>query len=160
MELQLSDASLTTYKRTRAELENRVWYRLLKVLFIFVYIAVLLLSETLTFHAPEKVIDNKATLIRCADGRSFSPASQDLYLTSYIWQDDQQKIQALCSDPSDVHKNPYADVRNYTVNTVYIQVGSWGHTALVCFLVLVCVHLTMSLIKRTFFYIAIGRFWA
>jgi hypothetical protein len=173
---------VTERGRTRAELEERVWYRLLKVVFIFGYVLVLVVTESLLYEPPKKSVNNESTVIRCSNGKTYKASAAGIDLTTSTPEDfaiststyNDFTIRHLCSigslpdkgegaigwddSPSDKHRELAASRGSYTIQFAFNK-WNWLTTAGWLLAGFVGVYLTFALTKRTFFYVVIGRFW-
>ena len=162
-----------------SELETKAWFRLLKLMFVITYMATFILVVLFfTYNKPYSIIDDFNSIIVCDNGvryralengvdpeqalfgvgttisreefnKRYSQQSQE-FLTS-----NKSKATLLCLGDKQVHFIP--DVAPYKVEIVKKTVGNWGsfigYTALVLFVIVII----FELIKRSFFYIVIGK---
>lgn len=73
-------------KKTLKELNEKAWYRLVKVVFVLVFIVVLLIFNGLVFtEVGFKNVDQNKTIVECTykDKLSFSPSEIDVYISDY-----------------------------------------------------------------------------
>ncbi len=156
------------------DLESKVWFRFLKVVFVFVYIATLILVVLFAYSLkPYTTIDNDNSFIVCINGTKYNAGANGIdafeaeaerlgatqvYTNGFVPDTTaKEKANELCLGTNTLGRGLFADVPQYTVELANKTVGNWwsfaGYTALALFIVIV----VFELIKRSFFYIAIGR---
>lgn len=145
----------------REDLEKKPWYRALKVFYIIVIIAVVLIIGAVSISSmPSKSLDGDQSRINCYSGKSYAPSNNSIYLygedmSSY----DDEHARILCKYDSTSYYSSYFSgyiEKNYTFVPVYedLKYGSWiGYTILAFFIL----WLVAYLVKIGFFYIAIGE---
>jgi len=146
----------------RTDLEKKAWYRALKVIYIILIVAAVLIIGTVSWSTkPVKTIDSYSSSISCNNGKSYSPGKNSIYL--YSWQtqldsSEDKDARILCAYDTlnfYAHSNEFI-AKNYTFIPVYedMKYGSWiGYTILAYFIL----WLLSYIIKISFFYIAIGE---
>ncbi len=147
-------------EQKRADLENRAWYRFLKVVYILAIIFIILVVGFFAWIAkPTQVVDYEKTYFKCnSDPESvYSLGKNNVYLRydDTMYGTDDRRARSTCRDDKDSSFVP--DEKNYTLvvahknNYSYI---SWlGYTALAFF----GVWAAFKLLSIAFFYIVIGK---
>lgn len=158
----VSDVSYKHKTTKRVELENKAWYRGVKVLYIFLvsvsFLAIIGISWSVM---PEKTIDGYGSSILCHNGKSYAPAKNGIYLygsQKELDYTDDKNARILCKyETLGFYNYQYESIeKNYTFIPKYSQAeyGDWfGGLALALFVFWVISYLT----KITFFYVAIGE---
>jgi len=153
-------------------LESKIWFRFLRVVFIFIYLLCFYVVLVSAYNSkPYTVIDSYNSLIVCDNGTRYKAGKNNIdgkeawagqlitteqdYMTDQQLNEYEAKIQAthLCQSESVF----IPDDPPYRVELVRETVGNWwsfiGYTVLALFTVVVI----FELIKRSFFYIVIGK---
>lgn len=165
------------------DLESKIWFRFLKVVFVFAYILTLVVVLVFAYDSkPYTIIDNYNSVIVCDNGTRYKAGdnninaegartvesipsfqlkakSVDTGLSNYEFSLYEAKIQAthLCQSYSGEKVGFIPDVSPYKVELVKKTVGDWwvfiGYMILSLFIVVIM----FELIRRSFFYVAIGK---
>ncbi|MFA6404606.1 MAG: hypothetical protein WCW03_01235 [Candidatus Paceibacterota bacterium] len=152
-------------------LESKIWFRLLKVIFIFVYLAIFLFLLVFAYSSkPYAIIDEYNSVIVCDNGTRYKAGDNGINAEE-AWAEQlgatrvdlngltPTKIQAthLCLGYSEGKIGFIPDIPPYKVEIVRKTVGDWssfiGYTALVLFVTII----VFELVKRSFFYIVLGK---
>lgn len=173
----------TTLDRETIILEDRLWYRFLKVVyFLFLILVITSASLAVLISKPYSTVDYAR--ITCSDGRVFNTDTMDLYLYSeYISTYNDEKIKMWCDSDSDgrirvrekitgqtgtIPVESFNSIRyerigrqsvtpNYTPEFIYKIEGSW-QTAFWWFVGIVFIGFILTeVIKRTLLYIIAGK---
>lgn len=163
-------------EKTISYLNNKMWYRFLKVAFalFFLFVVAFPIGFTIDEYLPEKVIDKDKTEIICKYGnkKTLSPKMLDLYMydgwkaSSY----DNEKILRLCNA-----ENEKIEVKNFStdemvqanlkdfigagfeVKPIYKMEGSYLKIILYSLLSLVITLIVFEIFRRIFYYIVLGK---
>ena len=165
---------------TIAYLNTKIWYRFLKIIYIFVFISALIyaLNETIEEYSPVEVIDSDKSLIICDSG--------DIYTFNELWsnnisvKENVAEIKRLCSDiinetsktkwgPQNnesigvenfLEEKGYYDTPeqiNYKIRTIHKTIDGWhlvfGYS--IFWVLIICA--VSEIIKRAFYYIVLGK---
>jgi hypothetical protein len=153
------------------DLEHKAWYRLLKVLYLFCYLAAISLVVVRAVpHFPRRYLDENESRYACDDGRS--RLAHNLFFFDELGIDDElrQKYEEEgaagvfeyfvcleCAEDGEDECNSPDSPKNYTIVAVYGQHGSWGRFALTLGLGIFCVWVVFEVIKRTSLYVIVGK---
>lgn len=150
---------------TPLNLEEKVWYRLVKVIYIFFYIVACLIVALMAYsERPRTFVDSDRSFIICSNGISSAYAAGKHRIgigadgSVYSW--DEPDAHKLCAyGIIDDYRNQYATPpeKNYSVRVAYRHVGSRNAVLKVLVYGFLIVILTLEVIKRTFLYVAVGQ---
>ncbi|MFC1609001.1 hypothetical protein ACFL3M_02325, partial [Patescibacteria group bacterium] len=143
-------------------LHSRMWYRLLKV----VYIAVLLLSTVyligLSFkEEPGKKFDEYNTLVHCEGGATYKAGENEIPFSSASDSFIENSLKRLCMtgrfpqreySQSDLEDFP----KNYSITYAYEDVGSWKSVFVNSVVSITLALVAFEALKRSFYYIYFG----
>ena len=152
---------------TIAYLNTKIWYRFLKIIYIFVFISALIyaLNEAIEEYSPLEVIDSDKSLIICDSG--------DIYTFNEVRNvSDDREMRWLCLDPAEKirieqsfsgvyqrflrEKGCFIPV-NYKIKTTHKTIGGWhlvfGYS--IFWALIICA--VSEIIKRAFYYIVLGK---
>lgn len=154
--------------KTIAKLNEKIWYRLLKVIYILALLFVIIFFVADAFESkPKKVFDGYNTTINCEGGTAYKAGENDIFFISATDSGKQNQLKELCMSGKfpdmnfEIFKktserldgNPI----NYTIDYAYKDVGSWGiviGNALSGIFVMIIV---FEIIRRIFYYIVLGK---
>lgn len=159
------------------DLESKIWFRFLKVIFVFTYLATSLVVLLFAYDSkPYAIIDNDNSVIVCDNGTRYKAGdygidAEEVWLEQLgatrvdaglsdqellLWE---AKVKAthLCQNYSGEKIGFIPDVPPYKVEIVHETVGDWASFIGYIVLALFAVVIIFELIRRTFFYISIGK---
>lgn len=145
------------------QLEKRLWYRFVKVVYILVYLLFLLLVVFLGYSdKPYTYIDSDKSLIVCSNTKAYPAGKNSIYIDSdgSLSDYNDEDARKLCEydiikDYSDKYETP--SYKNYEVKVVHSTRGSW-ESVLTTFLIgIAIVYTIFEIIKRVFLYIVVGK---
>lgn len=142
------------------DLENKAWYRFLKVVYIVAIVTAILAIGGLSWALkPTKVIDYEKSYFKCNNGQSniYLLGKNNIYLdySDAMYDTDDRRAKSTCSDDKTIGFVP--DEKNYTLTIVHknsYSYTSWLGYTIGAFFVL---WLLFKLINVAFFYIAVGK---
>ncbi|PIZ62210.1 hypothetical protein COY16_05000 [Candidatus Roizmanbacteria bacterium CG_4_10_14_0_2_um_filter_39_13] len=151
---------------TQKELESRIWYRFLKVVFIGFY-AYLIVSILFFTYAskPTISINQKKLNVLCDNGRKYILNEEHIFLSEVNMNDlneENEYIKRICEYGSTIKfyewdKYPTPENKNYDLKYDQHQVGSWLTPVKILILCFGGAFLSFELIKRAFLYIVVGK---
>lgn len=159
-----------TKPETLTKLNNRWWYRLLKVIYVSVLIYTLIVSTAFAVAdtKPEKLFDRNNSKIVCLDGNknSFSFKELGLFKGSEI---DPEDVVRWCnlttsSPNSEVSDFTNAALRSGEIRDSYQRIerekteGSWLLTTAYALITIIIILVLFEVIRRVFYYIFFGTF--
>jgi len=147
--------------KTISELNSKIWYRALKVIYVLIFIPIFLIPILLTIASEGPQFDNEKSYIECDDEKTFDDEALKkngvdipLKFASYLIPQsvNDLKIKRMCSESS------FAPIgKNYSLISVYTK-RNWFKTIGISILSIVATILLFELIKRIFYYIVLGSF--
>jgi hypothetical protein len=161
--------------KTISEINARWWYRLIKVIYIVIFICCLILPIFIIVTSYEPHFDNNKSYIECADGKNFFLRQNDILLQSDNISLYDQAAQHLCFDgvityqPNEATTGwaslfgPTPHVVSTTKNSGKYKLVSkytkrnWLATIGFSLLSIIVTVIVFELIKRIFYYIILGR---
>jgi hypothetical protein len=149
-------------KKTRGDLEQRAWYRFLKVIYLLFFISAILATIGISWaEKPRRTIDGNLSSIACDNGKYYAPAKNSIWVIGdTLDYTDDKHARILCKyDTLDFYNYRYSNefiAKNYVFKPIYEKTDyvSWIAYSL---LAIVIVWLVLRIIKLAFFYIAIGH---
>ncbi len=148
-------------------LNSKIWYRLLKVVYLFI----LLISLSASVYSPwldtKPEFDNEKSYVLCNDGRKLGLKNNNIYLYSdYVNYSDGEKIKTWCAynpqDPININPDNASDIArlhpkddSYKLISVYTG-RQWGDMLGSIAMYLFTVGLVFETIRRVFYYIVLG----
>ena len=154
--------------KNRSELNQKSWYRLLKVLYIGFFSLIFIFFVFIIFGINPSKFDNEQSYIKCYDGRSLSLSGNNIYLYSdYISTYDDVSIKKMCAynpdDPININPDRPDDLarlhpiaKNYNLISIYrktVAQNIWY--SIILFFVVLGIS---EFLKRIFYYIVFGKF--
>lgn len=140
-------------------LEQKWWFRFIKVIYILAYIvAVLLVSFGGYSSKSGGGIDAEKSTIRCNNGKSYSPAKNNIS----VYSDDfgifeEPHVRILCAyDTLNFYSYTAPSSKNYSFDVVK-KPTNWSPAFQVWFWGFVITILFFEAVRRTFYYIVTGR---
>ncbi len=169
--------------KTIEYLNQKPWYRLLKVVYIFTCIGLVVMSVFLITEEerPYDFFDNNNSYILCEDGRKLGLDENNIYLSdSFVLSFQDESIKKMCAnnaiDPDSkksldeifsprmerlkkiVDGSDYVPAeKNYKIVPVYEMRGSWVLVFGYYLLAIVIITLALEIFKRIFYYIVLGK---
>ena len=139
-------------------LEQEIWYRLAKVIYIALCLIALSFVARLAYKEGRQIWEDRTTIL-CNDGSKYQGQHSDTearMLCAYGRPG--ALLAALSSDLGEDNKYPVPRAKNYDIQPTFGQEDRW--TAL--FIKVLCmgvfmVWLVPEALKRTFLYIAVGK---
>ena len=150
--------------KTTSELNRKWWYRLLKVLYTLFAIFVVIIAILLIFDTTQASFDDKASYVKCDDGRQFPVDKIGMY-SDYVGLDNDKSFRFWCAttitDGVDGKKKyVYNDgVAPSTKNYTFIakdKPRDWPATIGYSLLSVLAVVAITEIIRRIFYYIILG----
>lgn len=163
--------------KTIKTLNEKWWYRLLKVIYIVLLIMFVFSAITLSFssYSPKKIYDNEKSFIVCDDGREFSLEENNVYLgiSGRISTSDDKKFNSWCLDGSEekvenvdgriarlkksLATNKVEKEKNYIFFSSYKIIGDWNNVMLSIFFSMLTIFAVFELFRRIFYYVILGK---
>ncbi len=150
-------------------LNEKWWYRLIKVIYIILFSCVLIISTVGLFIESNPKIDNDKSFIQCANGKKFILSQNDLRLYSeFMYSTDKEKAETLCFDGS-------TELKKSGERGIYIPVSersemsgkyelitknterNWPLLIGIILVVWVIIYFVFELLRRIFYYILLGK---
>lgn len=155
--------------KTVSDLEKRVWYRAVKVLYIIAYIIVISLVLFFAYDSkPTQVYDYDNSYIRCnsgeGKGNSYPLNKNNIFIyDGNLDEYDARDARKLCEYDKigigfDERNYPDPIITNYTFVPIYKTEGNWWSVVKYGSLGLIAVAFIFWLIKGIFYYIVVGNF--
>ena len=144
-------------------LENKAWYRLLKVLYAIAFAVGIFITIFISISTiPKKFIDSEFSTIKCANGKIYPLRANNLYLSldnSQLFSNEDKNARILCSlGTNDYYA--YSKVvikdKNYILNAVY-NTPNYISWLIYSLLSLFAVWVALKMLKIGVLYIAIGK---
>jgi len=157
------------------ELNNKMWYRFLKVIYVLIFIPIFILAFFAGYMSTEPKFDNEKSYIKCDNGKELKLSENNISLYSnYIGSYDDKLIRLLCTkDVRDELVKKYGKIdvgttltqdefnrlyeNNYNLVPFYTE-RSWTKAIGISFLWIIVATFFFELIRRTFYYIVLGSF--
>lgn len=150
-------------EKTLDTLNNKAWYRLIKVLFIFLYIIILALVIKLNVddEKPRQVLDSYNTTISCRGGTTYKAGESGIVFSSESDLSWKNRLKEFCMS-SKLLPNEYIKPldyvnQNYDINFAHKEVGSWGGALLNAFFAAFVFVFIFEIIRRAFYYVILGK---
>jgi energy-coupling factor transporter transmembrane protein EcfT len=152
------------------ELNNKWWYRLLKVVYLIVLIAGILFIVLMVYSSNGPQFDNNASYIKCSNGKEVQLKSNDIFLYyDFLSPGDQKIAEGKCFDgmisssTDEFGKVKYKiasetdNSRKYNLVSVYTE-RNWSEIFL--YILIGCFSLiaVFETIRRIFYYVILGSF--
>lgn len=145
--------------KTISELNSKVWYRFLKVIYVLLFILGLFYALIGGFFVVSPTFVNEKSYIKCNDGREFTLNELGISLPGpYVPYQGYEDIviKQNCGSTQWEKNNGYYVKKNYTLMPSLTR--DWFTTiGLSVFYVIVTI-IIFQLIKRVFYYIILGSF--
>ena len=146
--------------KTISDLNGKIWYRLLKVIYILFFVFILGLSIFLIIDGYAPKFDNENSYIKCHDGKTLGLEENSIYLYSdYIWSSDDEKFRSWCAaiikDDKLLPANFIPDEKNYDLVSSYTN-RDWVRTVGYSLLAIIVTVFIFELTKRIFYYVVLG----
>lgn len=139
------------------ELNQKVYYRFIKVIFVLTFLTVLsfLIFNIYKNNRPRIIIDNSSSYIFCENGKKINAADKDVLFVSEKFPEIVNKqIKTLC-----LYDNGWINLdSDYKINFAYKNVGGWNLVAFLILIELIGLIIIFEVIKRLFYYIILGKF--
>ncbi len=140
--------------------EEKWWYRLLKVVYIVLFVGSIGLTCVIAYAAmPQRTLDGNLSTIQCNNGKNYAPAKNSIYVygDSLSYSDD-QNARILCAYDTTNYYGTYLTApsyKNYTFAPVYnnTDYGSWFFYSV---LWLALVWVVLKLVRIGVQYVAFG----
>ena len=154
--------------KTTGELNNKWWYRLIKVAYIGCFLFALVAPVVGIFASYGPEYDNTKSYIKCANGKEFILSENGITLYSdFMWTTDEERARGLCFDgETDVTKDVYGQLRLRVLSTTansgkYELISNytsrnWTATVGFSLLSIFIAALVFELVRRIFYYIFLG----
>lgn len=166
--------------KTISELNQRIWYRLLQVVYAlcFSILTIVILSLIYNFKKPHREFDANLSYIQCKNDKKINLTENNIY-SDFITKEDDEKIRILCRGddksllddlllagvyPEDYNQQDIEEAKKrveeregYTLISNFKQVGSWQYLVLYCAVVILVILSIFELVRRIFYYIVLGR---
>jgi hypothetical protein len=147
-------------KKTIEYLNSKWWYRLLKIIYIFLFTVLVISSFSIIYDttSPKKVFDNKSSYIQCIDkDAQFGLDENDISLLSeYIYSWDDKTFKSWCGNYKDV--NDPLNIRNeYKLISLFKTRGSWYDVMYYFTEIIIILFVFFEIIKRIFYYVSLGK---
>ena len=158
---------------TIAYLNTKIWHRLLKVIYILIFISVSVYAVMLSIeeYSPHEALDYSKSLIICDNGETytFSEARN---------VDDDIAMEKLCLSPAEkTRREVFLDYQaflerekmgiphpeyeeiplNYKIQKVYKTIGGWYLVFGYSILWILIIYVALEITKRAFYYIVLGK---
>jgi NDP-sugar pyrophosphorylase family protein len=160
--------------KTLTELNDKIWYRFLKVLYILFFIPIFAFSLLSGFVFISPNFNNEKSYIECDDGRKIWLAENNIHLSGeYVDDLTDEKFKNMCFTATGKYRNKItgetisaeefiqrygirAIPKNYKLISFYKR--NWAETIKVSFIFTGITIFLFEIIKRTFYYIVLGNF--
>lgn len=141
-------------------LDTKVWFRALKVIYIFCYFTAFSLILLLGYSMkPYKSIDTDKSVIRCTNGKIFRAGKNGVLIIDgnppYLYSADDEKARKSCASNTSF----LPDEKNYSLDVKYETINSWSSVFSFILIAIPIVIVIFEIIKRVFLYVTIGKFW-
>lgn len=142
--------------------EQKAWYRLLKVLYIILFILSILIAGVVSIAAiPKKYLDTNLSTIKCDNGKVYSISKNNIFaLSSGLTSYEDKNARILCQyDTLDYYNPRYSNQKinlNYAFSPSYVNpdYSSWLAFSLIGF---AATWLFLKLIRIGVLYITVGK---
>lgn len=150
---------------TIREINTKVWYRALKVVFTVCYAFALLAAGMIVFEetSPYEMYSYDRSYIQCADGSTFNLAERGIYHVpgnnTALSKEDSAVAVGLCSSLNGTAAIPSPDFTNYTVVPVKTSFNNYSFLERLWYgaLAMGAVVMVFEAIRHVFYYIALGK---
>ena len=167
-------------EKTISSLNEKVWYRLVKVIYrIFISLIIIIaVGGTWEYTKPHKVIDNNKSYILCDSGHKINPIEKNITLTSdenynfflnenpYVHSDEDRKslkiacLASTLNKPVKTASEILSEINkignNFTIIPEWKLSGSLIPSILWSMLALIIMIIINGIIQRVFYYIIFG----
>lgn len=141
------------------ELKAKAWYRLVKVAYflIMALVTIFVVATVVNETQPYRLISSEKSYITCSNGSSFRLYENNILADEYVVISE-SAAKKLCNknSPGD---NFVPLEKNFAYYPVFIMAGSWWNVAMLTLLSLIVILLVSELIRRTFYYVTVGKFF-
>ena len=158
---------------TIKDLNSKWWYRLLKVVYVGLFVIALIGGYELIVDSYNTEVDNKASFIKCENGQKFYLEENNFYIS---WSNELRgagdviaRSMSLCAGipvenfnilnfVEDRDSNQMGNVRSLKKNYELVVVDKvlWGDFLITIFLIILFIPLIFELIRRSFYYVILG----
>lgn len=154
--------------KTISELNNKWWYRLIKVIYLAILLVAFIGYPIGIFFSYGPEYDNDKSYIKCANGKDFILSKNGIYLNSdYMYSSDKDKAESLCFDGTvnftkDEFGKTHLRITSKTENSgkyelVNLYTGrNWIATVGFSLLSMFGVSLAFETMRRIFYYVILG----
>lgn len=141
--------------------EAKWWYRLLKVVYIILYVGSIGLVCIIAFSGmPQRSLNGDLSIIQCNNGKNYAPAKNSIYIYSdSLSYSDDQDARILCAYDTTNYYSTYLTApsyKNYTFVPSYNEVG-YGSWFFYSVLALLIDWLVLKLVRVGVQYVAFGN---
>ncbi len=146
----------------KKDLENKAWYRAIKVLYIASFLISILFVSFVAYSAkPYKEPNEIVQKITCNDGKHYQPKKRDVSVQTdgNMYESDDADARKLCQYGPKDYGNANLVIppeKNYTVELTSKTVGSWQTLAEIALIGFGIVFVAFVLFRRIFLYIVVG----
>jgi hypothetical protein len=145
------------------ELNKKMWYRLLKVIYLASLTLLIAFLIVLSFEEkPRKEFDGYNTLIHCKGGATYKAGENDIPFLKPTDFSIRNSLKQLCMsgkfperESSQYHLSDLP--KNYTLTYAYKDIGSWKSVFGASMISSVLVLIAFEISRRVFYYIYLGK---
>ncbi len=151
--------------KTISELNERWWYRLLKVVYMSICLIVTISIITLIYTDNPPKFNVLESSIQCLDGREFMLGAYPNLYSEYLSSEDRNNFQTWCTTEQTGVENGRAVIKKldnygtpitqYEFKPNYLP-RDWGNIIWGTFLTIVGAYVITRIIQCTFYYVVLG----
>jgi hypothetical protein len=151
--------------KTISELNDKWWYRLLKVTYILSILLALVINIVIIFDQNGPFFDPKKSYITCVDGRRFDLDNYDRLFIDHLDTIDRNNFQAWCTTEATIDSDgdvklkkldSYgSDIKQYNFHPHY-ENRDWIAVITFILIALAMVFGVAEILRRIFYYIVLG----
>jgi len=154
--------------KTTTELNSKIWYRFLKVIYVLIFIPIFIVAFFSGYWDTMPQFDSENSYLKCDNGGKVNPKN---WYSPYLTPSEDETYRKYCAIESEVGETLSQEEftaqwknlkdksipKNYEVISIYTK-RDWLKTIGISALWTVVAILIFELLKRIFYYIVLGSF--
>ena len=162
-------------KNTIAYLNTKIWYRFLKIIYVFIFISasVYALRMVIDEYSPYETLDYNKSLIICNNGdiytfkKAYGDGSDETLKRLCLTAEETRRRELCRRNPDSGLITPKEFLKfkkckeislNYKTKSIYKTIGGWHLVFGYFILAMLIICVALEIIKRVFYYLVFGKF--